>query len=297
MIDARVLFFAAGVALLAGVAFSLLPALQATGFEPFTALRDVEGMGRRRWRLRHGLIVTQVVGSLVLMCGATLCLRSMSKQLSLDLGYRTNRLATVPLDLERIGFTTSNAMAQLAEIVRRVACVPGVEQVGVSPVDLLGGMKSFLDVGVQLEGHEDSAEGKPIEVGFYPRVGPNMFRVLGVPLLRGREFREEDVESGRKAVIVNESFVRKFWPGREPLGLHIRQWEVVGVVQDACLDRLREKPDAGVFHVAGKDSLLQANLLIRAKGERGTLWPLCVRNSLAFIRGWDPATSARCATS
>jgi len=264
--DVRVLLFAAGGALAVGVGFSILPALQATGSAPSSALKDVAGAGRRRRWLRQGLVVAQVVGSLVLLCGATLCLRSMSKQLSADLGYRSDRLAVAPLDLERVGFTTDTALPQLAEIVRRVALVPGVEHVGVSPVELMGGLKTFLDVGVQLEGHTSPGD-NPIEVGFYPRVGPAMFSVLGIPLLRGRDFRQEDVESARKVMIVNESFVRKFWPGQEPLGKHIRQWEVVGVVQDACLDQLHERPTATVFRVTGKETLLQPNLLIRAQGD------------------------------
>jgi len=83
--DVRVLMFAAGSALAVGVGFSLAPALQATRFEPAAALKDGQGAGRQRLWLRHGLIVGQVVGSIVLLCGAMLCLRSMRKQLALVL--------------------------------------------------------------------------------------------------------------------------------------------------------------------------------------------------------------------
>lgn len=264
--DVRVLLFAAGAALAVGVGFTVLPAFQATAFAPSAVLKDGAGAGRRRSWLRHGLIVAQVVGSLVLLCGATLCLRSMSKQLSVDLGYRSDRLAVAPLDLERVGFTADTALGQLEEIVRRVTFVPGVERVAVSPVDLMGGMKTHLYVAEGVEDYNPSHENS-VEFGFYPRVGPGMFAVLGIPILRGRDFSQEDVESGRRIVIVNESFVRKFWPGREPLGMHIRQWEVVGVVQDAQLDRFDERPDAAAFLVTKKEALLQPNLLIRAQGD------------------------------
>ena len=264
--DVRVLLCAAGGALAVGVGFSILPALQATASTSASALKDGAGAGRRRSWLHHGLIVAQVAGSLVLLCGATLCLRSMSKQLSVDLGYRSDRLAVAPLDLERVGFTTDIALGELEEIVRRVALVPGVERVAVSPVGLMGGMKTHLDVSVQFEGYSPPND-NPVEVGFYPRVGPGMFGVLGIPIRRGRDFSQEDVESGRRIVIVNESFARKFWPGRDPLGMHIRQWEVVGVVQDAQLDRFDERPDAAVFLVTKKEALLQPNLLIRAQGD------------------------------
>ena len=279
--DVRVLLFAAAGVLAVGVGFSILPALQASAFAPSSALKDVAGPGRHRRWLCQGLTVAQVVGALVLLCGATLCLRSMSKQLSVDLGYRSDRLAVARLDLERVGFTVDTVMPQLEEIVRRVALVPGVEQVGFSPVQPLGGQMAIMDASVGVEGYE-SPDGNPVEVGAYLRVGPGTFGVLGIPLLRGRDFSREDIESGRRVVIVNESFARRFWPGQEPLGRHVRQWEVVGVVQDACLDRFDEQRDANVFLVAKKDALLQPHLLIRAKGDARRV-VASVRAELAHI--------------
>src|SRR3989442_14361260 len=134
-LDLRLLLFAAGSQLLVGVGFSLFPALSATGFQLFNALKDAEGgdgSDRKRAWLRHGLIVAQIVGSLALLCGATLCLRSMSKQLAVDVGFRSDRLMIAPLNLERIGFTTNTVAPELVEIVRRVAMISGVEQVGLS---------------------------------------------------------------------------------------------------------------------------------------------------------------------
>ncbi|MBN1507541.1 MAG: ABC transporter permease [Sedimentisphaerales bacterium] len=266
VLDVRVLLFAAAGALMVGVGFSLLPALQAAGFQPFAAIKDGGGSGQKRSWLRHGLIVAQVVGSLVLLCGATLCLRSMSKQLAVDLGYRSDRLAVARLDLERIGFTADNALPQLEEIIRRVALVLGVERVSFSPVQPLNGQMAIMGAETGVEGYE-SPDGNPVEVGIYPRVGPSTFGVLGIPLLRGRDFSREDIESGRRVVIVNESFARRFWPGQEPLGKHVRQWEVVGVVQDACLERFDEQRRANVFLSTKKDALLQPNLLIRTEGD------------------------------
>jgi predicted permease len=264
-LDVRVLVFAAAGALVVGVGFSLLPALQAAGFQPLAAIKDGAGSGRKRSWLRHGLIVAQIAGSLVLLCGAMLCLRSMSRQLSVDLGYRCDRLASAPLDLERVGFTEATVLPQLAEIIRRVALVPGVEQACVSPIEPFSGSKTQLPV-ENLEGYSSPA-GELLLEGFFPRIGPGTFATMGIPVLRGREFTQEDVELGRDVVVVNESFVRKYWPGQEPLGKHIRRWEVVGVVKDACLSGLDERPEATVFRVTNRESLLQPSLLIRAKGD------------------------------
>jgi predicted permease len=267
MPDVRVLLFAAAGALAVGVGFSLVPALQAAGFQPSAAIKEGGCAGPKRSRLRQELIIVQVAGSLVLLCGATLCLRSMSKQLAVDLGYRCERLAIAPLDLERIGVTEATVLPQLGEIIRRAALVPGVEQVCVSPIEPFCGLKTQLPL-MELDGY-DLPSNDPILVGFFPRIGPAMFAAMGIPLLRGREFTLEDVESDRKVVVVNESFVRKFWPDQEPLGKHIRQSEVVGVVKDACLDGFHERPDATVFGVATRATLLQPSLLIRAKGDAG----------------------------
>src|SRR5439155_1229635 len=105
-LDLRLLLFAVGSLLLVGIGFSLFPALSATGFQLFNALKDAEGADgsdRKRAWLRHGLIVAQIVGSLALLCGATLCLRSMSKQLAVDVGFRSGRLVIAPLNQEPLG--------------------------------------------------------------------------------------------------------------------------------------------------------------------------------------------------
>src|SRR5437763_2095965 len=115
-LDLRLLLFAVGSLLLVGVGFSLFPALSATGFQPFNALKDAEGgdgSERKRAWLRHGLIVAQIVGSLALLCGATLCLRSMSKQLAVEVGFRFDWLVIATMNLERIGVASNSVVTAL----------------------------------------------------------------------------------------------------------------------------------------------------------------------------------------
>jgi len=270
--DVRILLFAAGGVLAVGIGASILPALQASAFEPFAALKDGGGAGRKRLWLRHGLIVAQVAGSLVLLCGAMLCLRSMSKQLAVDLGYDHDRLVIVPLDLERVGLTENTFEPQLAEIIRRMAFIPGVEQACVTPVRLMGGLKTHLDVsaylgdGYSLEGY-NSPNDNAIMLGLYTAVGPDMFTVMGIPILCGRDFSQDDIDSGRKVVIVNESLVQKYWPNQNPLGKYIHKREVIGVVKDACFDQYDEQLEPTVFRITKKKELLYANLLIRTTGD------------------------------
>lgn len=269
--DLRVLQFAAGGVLAVGVGFSILPALQSSRLDPYTALKETQGASRKRLWLRHGLIVTQVVGSLILLCGATLCLRSMSKQLAVDLGYDHDRLAIVPLDLERIGFTKETFAPQLTEIVRRVSLVPGVEQVSVSPYQpLVSGIGVMDTESFRPEGYS----GKDTNFAFYRNIGPGLFSLMEIAILRGREFVQEDIEISRNCIIVNERFAQMFWPDQNPLGKHVYRWEVIGVVKDAGIHLHDDWLDGGLFRVATQESFLHSSLMIRSTGDAGRVLSL-----------------------
>jgi len=260
MPDVRIWCFALSAVLVSGLGFSVLPAWQASRFEPGLVLKDTQGISRKRAWLRHGLIVTQVVGSLILLCGAVLCLRSMGKQLSVDLGYPHERLALAPLNLEGIGFTTENLEPQLSEIVRRVSLIPDVEQVCVSPYQpLVSGIGVIDTFGFKPEGYE----GSNADIGYYGNIGPGLFALMGIPILRGREYTPEDIDTGRQNIIVNERFAQTFWPGQEPLGKHFGQWVVIGVVKDASFHRHDDWLETGVFRVTKRDKMLHAALVIR----------------------------------
>jgi predicted permease len=254
-LDWRVALCAAGCTLAVGVLFSLVPALQATRFSLFTAIKDVEGgaLSHGRAWLRHGLIVGQIVGSLMLLCGAALCLRSMNRQLSTDVGFRTERLAVAPLNLERAGFTKETAVPQLAEIVRRVSLVPGVKQVGLSWSEPLDGSQAGTEL----------PEGGSYN---FADVGPNTFAALGVPVLRGREIDFADLELKRKVVVVNETFARKFWPNEDALGRQVADCEVIGVVKDVRFSRFDAPPGPTMFRRIWPGNLLTTKLLIQADG-------------------------------
>ena len=95
---------------------------------------------------------------------------------------------------------------------------------------------------------------------------------MGIPILRGRDFSQDDIDAGRKVAIVNESLVQKYWPNQNPLGKFIRMREVIGVVKDACFSEYDEQLEPTVFWITKKKELLHGNLLIRTTGDaRGML--------------------------
>ena len=271
VLDWRVFLFAAGTALAVGVVFSLVPALQTTRFALYNAIKDAEAgdaSARKRGWLRHGLVVTQIVGSLMLLCGATLCLRGMNHRLGVDVGFQTERLAIAPLNLERVGFTPQTVTPQLAKIARRIALIPGVKQVGISLSEPFDGTGMSMYVS-NLEGY-GSPEGDSVIVHFTD-VGPDTFAALGIPVLQGREIDYADLELGRDVALVNESFVRTYWPDQGALGKRIQNAEVIGVVKDACFGRFDEAPGPMMFRRSPQEALLNAKLLVHTAGRSGSM--------------------------
>jgi predicted permease len=270
--DGRVLLFAGTAAILVGVGFSIAPALPATNFEPFAALKDAEGgesAGRRKSRLRNGLIVAQIIGCLVLLCGAILCLRSMKSQLAVNVGFKTERLATAALNLEGLGFRTNNVAPELTEIIRRVSLIPGVEQVGLTWDEPLNGSESGQGISDQIEGY--ASPNNDSGMVNFATVGPGTFAALGVPILSGREATLSDIELSRKLAIVNESFVEKFWPGQVSLGKHAWDDAVIGVVKDTCFGRFDGPPKPMIFRIMGKQALLNSKLLVRSRKDSSSI--------------------------
>lgn len=262
-LDWRILLFATASAVIVGIAFSVVPALLGMRFDLLTALKDGDAgysSGRDRRLVQKSLIVAQIAGSLMLLCGATLCLRSMSRQLAVDVGFRTDRLAIASLNLERAGFTTNMVASQLAEVARRISLVPGVRNVGLASSEPFDGSRSLQGFR-NLDGYR-SPDGNEITINFAD-VGPNTFAALGVPVRWGREMDFTDLELNRKVAIVNESFVKKYWPDTEPLGKQIGDWEVIGVVQDARYGRFDEPPVPMMYRSASEEQLLNAKLLVQ----------------------------------
>jgi predicted permease len=268
-VDWRVVLFASVCAMAVGLVSSLFPALQSSRINLSRALKDHDAggtPGRPRARLRHGLIVMQMAGSLVLLCGAVLCLRSLNSQLAVDVGFQPERLAIAPLNLERVGYSTNTAGASLAEIARQITLVPGVKAVGITRAEPFGGGRSSLGV-PSLDGYR-SLDGNPVMINFAD-IGPGMFASLGVPVLHGREMNFVDLELNRKVAVVNESFVQKYWPNTEPIGKQIQGLDVIGVVKDARFGRFDESPGPMMFRSVTREGLLHAKLLIMTAGDSG----------------------------
>jgi predicted permease len=243
-VDWRVIAFALAAALATALIFGLAPALNVTRRGASAALKEGALAGKRRVGLRDALIVAQVSISLVLLVGAGLFLRSLQESAAIDPGFDANDVAVASFDLRTQGYTEARARAFYAELVERVAALPGVSAATLAQKIPLSGDSGRRRAGV--EGYEPQP-GEDME--FHNNVvGPSYFEVMRVPLVSGRAFTANDRDGAPQVAVVNETFAARYWPGENPIGKRltffgqVRDIEIVGVAGDGKYERLTEAP-------------------------------------------------------
>ena len=226
------------------VVFGLFPALQATKTDLASSLRAGGGTeSRRAARARQGVVASQVALSLILLIGAGLLTRSMVRAGEIDPGFEPNNLAVASVDLGLHGYSET-AGRQFVRLLReRLLSLPGVRAVGFGEV---------LPLSLILQQGQVMPEGHVIQEGMsspsvdYSIVDPGYFCAMGIPIIRGRGFVEDDDEDAPQVVVVNEAFGARFWPGEEAVGRHLQtqgdNYEVVGIVPTGKYFTLGEDP-------------------------------------------------------
>ncbi|HET9784151.1 MAG TPA: ABC transporter permease, partial [Terriglobales bacterium] len=235
--DWHVWAFLAGVALATGVVLGLLPAWQARRSSPATVLRAETGQGGslRRVPMGRWLVAAQVALSLLLVASAGLFARSLSGMFQVNLGFDAEHLLTAQLGLPD-GQTKPEAWLPLEQqVLARVRALPGVAAVAFDRNGLDNG--SIETSGIAFPG-QAASERKPQTRE--ETVSRGYFDAVGMRLQRGRGFAASDSPKGQQVVVVNQAFVEKFYPQRDPLGqtfgyddASTSQFQIVGVAADA----------------------------------------------------------------
>jgi putative ABC transport system permease protein len=236
-LDARLLLFTFGLSIATGIVFGLLPALQASKPDVSETLKQAgRSLGGVRRRARVSLVITEVALASLTLVGAGLVLRSFGEILSQPLGFdprgRLSFVISVPLGRY---LTPDARRTALDEIEHRVAAVPGVSAVGgISILPLSGGDSR---TGVAIEGREPRPDDPPTRM--HPRiVTPTYFEAMAIQLVKGRIFTTQDDGRAEPVVVISETAARRFWPGQDPIGMHLRfggdeRWRtIIGVVAD-----------------------------------------------------------------
>jgi putative ABC transport system permease protein len=293
-ISPRVIAYTLGISALTGLVFGLAPALQAGRLNLQEALRDgARGSGQsgRRARLRNGLVVLEVAMSLVLLVGASLFVRSFLNLQSASPGFETAPLLTARFFMVGEAYATPEQKAQRVEdVMRRIESLPGVTSAFASnfvPLDAGGGSgHAIIDGRAVPKGEEPTI--------LYTAVTPHLYKTMGLPLLKGRDFSDAE-GAGRTAVaVINDTMARKLWPGTDAVGRRFRlvetvpeEWfTVIGIAPDIRMfDMDDDTPDFSVAYVPYRFSgFANIGVTIRAAGDPALL-ATAVRNA---IRESDP---------
>lgn len=245
-IDGRALFFALILSIGTGIIFGLLPARHATNPNIIFALRggsETFGSRPRRFGIKNSLVVAQVSVSAVLLLCAGLLIRSLTMASAVDPGFDLRRGAIVQFPFEFTSYDQVRARSFVRQAKARLSSIPGVEAVGVVK-DLPLGL-SYRSSNVLPIDSQSQVDDRGV-VSSNSVAGPDFFKAMGIPLLRGRFFDDGDVQETERVAIVNQSFVQRFWPGADPIGRQFRflnggrVYTIVGVVADGKYRTLGE---------------------------------------------------------
>jgi predicted permease len=243
--DMRVAAFAIGLSLVTVILFGIAPAVLAAraGRTASIGTTERQQIGRAAMTGMRPLVAAQLALAVVVVCAAVLLGRTLINFARLDPGFAGDRLVTASFDPDTSGFTREQMSALGQRLVSAVESVPGVVSASVSSCGLV--VNCTFSSGLRLEGLEDNV---PLQENW---VGPGHFATVGVPLVSGREFDQRDHAGSPRVAIVSESIARRYFPGRNPVGLRLGSdaldTEIVGVVRDARSASLREAPVSMVF--------------------------------------------------
>jgi putative ABC transport system permease protein len=237
---------------------------------PAAELRGGASDGPSQSRLRASLASIQVAMAVVALVGAGLFMRSMSRVLAIEPGLDLERVATVTVDVRRIGLSPAEERALMEQAVERVARLPGVASASLASQPPLMG----FGFGYGLTLPDGSSLPAAQEGPYFAAVGDDYFRTLGIALRSGRAFQADDRTGARPVIVVNESMARLIAPGGPPLGRCLRIMtepcaEIVGVVADNLHRLFDERPVPYVFRPLTPDApppLAAAWILVRTRG-------------------------------
>jgi putative ABC transport system permease protein len=232
-LDPRVLLFTLAGAIASGLLFGIAPAIQTPRAESLTGSRTA---GARSTLLRECLCAAQIAISLVLLASAGMLLRSLWKIQSVPMGLETEHVLTAEFVLSRLGYSEDARQHQFFdELETRLGRIPGVGSFAISDsLPPSGGTRGRLLASMQVEGQTPFDKGTGGLI-MWRYVTPGYFSALGIPIVRGRAFTEEDRAPGASAMILSQAFAQKLFPNGDAVGKRIKtvEWAtVVGVAAD-----------------------------------------------------------------
>ena len=265
-VDSSVLWVGAGLAIVAAVLLAYVPRLpsaeSSSGMTLSSSLR-ITGSTSRRLRM---FAVTQIAASFILLAGSSILIKTLLTLQNQQTGFDMRRVLAVNVPVVSYGRTPEDIINFYREAIRRIDQLPGVDRVA------LGTQVPWRDANLLGPGFQVAAEGHIKSVReedprvFFRVVSPGFFAAIGVPLVAGRDFNDDDKRGGEPVVIISQSAAQRLFPGQDPINRHI-MWtdpimkfifistgprRIVGVVADMDDDHLVPGPMATIYHPFGQ---------------------------------------------
>jgi putative ABC transport system permease protein len=280
-LDGRILAFNFGAVLFTALLSGILPAFRATRPDLTAAIKDQgtgTGTGRLHVRLRQGLVTAQIAFTTILLVTAGLFSVSLWKLRRVDVGMRVDRLLAFSVEPALFGYAPPQTVALLDRIRRDAAALPGVAGATAAEIAVLA--NSSAGYNMTVEGYDAGQGG--VQVG-KNSVGPRYFETMGVPLLLGREFLESDAAVSPKVAVINETFRRRCFAGRDALGRHVAfgsgsgvklDIEIVGVAKNSRNVSVRQEEGPFIYVPYAQDpSIGAATFYVRSSRPAAALVP------------------------
>jgi len=285
-VGAPTLALVAGLTLVVGGLLALAPVWLATRHEVASLLRGATTGRPAGVRVGNGLIVAQVALALVLLVGAGLMVRSFRSLVAVGPGFTAENALVLPIELPAAEYPPARRVELWRQLRERLAAVPGVEAVG--------GVHN-IPFGLVRQNSSLAIEDHPTEPGELPPMAEYQYidggyhEALGIPVIEGRTLRDTDGGAGYRAVVVDEAFARRWWPGQSALGKRIRNdlyddWSViVGVVGSVRFTSLKDEPRPAVYFPLNDSGPRAAelpttlNMVLRTGDEPSRLIPAVLR--------------------
>lgn len=279
-LNVPVLLFSLGVTAITSILFGLVPALQTARQDLVEPLKDARKGGGGTFRtakVRNAIVVLEVALSLVLLAGAGLLMRNFIKLTTVDLGFNPNHVLVARIPLPRAHYDTAPAKQQFFRaLLPRLRNLPGV--VAVTPATSLppyGGIRSEIDI-------VGKARTQERWDAIFQLCDEGHFATVGLRLLRGRLLEEVEVNDGRKVIVVNQTFVNRYFGREDPIGRSVTfklletmpkgkvekpTFEIVGVVSDAMNQGLEDPITPEAFMPYSVTGAFDRGILLRTSGD------------------------------
>jgi len=290
-IDGGVVAFALAIAAAAGLLFGLLPAFRASAMNVNDALKSGSRSAtasRASQRTQSALVVSEVCLSLVLIAGAALLARSFWNLRSIDPGFRSDRVLVAGTSFPDGEMPA--LMAQYRDLLARVRAIPGVEAAGTASILPIAGFHP--DGHFNLEGRPEESKSADAD---YAIVSPGYLSAMRIPLLRGRDFSDGDVENARHVAVISQQMAREYFAGADPIGRRIwfdsfnrkENWlTIVGVAGDTRQSSLTKPVESLAYVLYTQQTypgqLADGNLVVRTRVDPASIAG-AVRNAIRAV--------------